>query len=59
MISSEALQQKQEDKDFRREQNVKELKRRWKTYNPSQQVKFTREFSEIAEMILTLIRGVK
>ena len=58
MISTETLRDRQEDIDWRREQNVKELKTQWNNYTPQKQVKFIREYPEIAEQILILLNNI-
>ena len=58
MISSETLRDRQEEKDFHREKDVKSLKLQWENYKPSKQVDLIRQFPEIAEGILILIKNL-
>lgn len=58
MISVETQRERQEDIDWRREEDVKFLKVQWNNYSPAKQVKMTLAYPEIVEQMLVLFKNL-
>ena len=59
MKAPEEIKQKQDDIDWRREEDVKKLKVQWYNYGGCKRVSLCKQFPEVAECILELIDKVK